>query len=331
MMGDHHDAPSSSSSSSNTVISVLPLQDPRSSTATSSSSPSSSERLIEMASQFKPVNVEKIDVHPVSASPSTTGTSECPPSISTKPSLWIIFKTSVQQTWLPGCIVLSIAVALVVLYYTVDSVTDAFDSIADVKDDGGYLFSFISTLIMGGLIPSVVGLLIQKYKQKPLGQLPKESAEALKECPQATPLMGSSLMWTSLVFYTLFWGYKGVEVDAFYRLQAVIFGDESNVQTIIPKVIVDQLVYNPVWSVHSINFPYLYRDCGFSWSLYRHRISFSMMLFRFTSTLLSTWIVWIPAVSIIYAFPSTLQIPLFNLISLLWALILIFLTEMQSS
>jgi hypothetical protein len=42
-----------------------------------------------------------------------------------------------------------------------------------------------------------------------------------------------------------------MEVDAFYRLQGVIFGNGTDFLTIFAKVVVDQFVYNPVWATVS--------------------------------------------------------------------------------
>ena len=44
-------------------------------------------------------------------------------------------------------------------------------------------------------------------------------------------------------------------------------------------------------------------------------------------TLMSTWAVWIPAVTIIYCLPAPLQIPLFNLVLCFWVLVLSFISK----
>ena len=49
-------------------------------------------------------------------------------------------------------------------------------------------------------------------------------------------------------FFLIFWGVKGMEVDAFYRLQGYFFGYLANFQTILSKVLVDQFVYCIFWS-----------------------------------------------------------------------------------
>jgi hypothetical protein len=42
---------------------------------------------------------------------------------------------------------------------------------------------------------------------------------------------------------------------------------------------------------------------------------------------MSTWAVWIPAVTIIYCLPAPLQIPLFNLVLCFWVLVLSFISK----
>jgi hypothetical protein len=44
------------------------------------------------------------------------------------------------------------------------------------------------------------------------------------------------------------------------------------------------------------------------------------------TVLFSTWVVWIPAVSIVYSLPSALQLPIFNLVLCFWCLLLTFVT-----
>ena len=41
----------------------------------------------------------------------------------------------------------------------------------------------------------------------------------------------------------------------------------------------------------------------------------------------STWVVWIPAVAIIYSLPSALQVPLFNLVLCFWCLLMSFISR----
>jgi hypothetical protein len=48
---------------------------------------------------------------------------------------------------------------------------------------------------------------------------------------------------------------------------------------------------------------------------------------RVIPLMIANWVVWIPAVSLIYLFPLPLQLPLMNIILALWCLILTFFAK----
>ncbi len=130
-----------------------------------------------------------------------------------------------------------------------------------------------------------------------------------------------------LMFYLLFWAWKGVEVDAFYRLQGLAFGGGNDFRTILLKVLVDQLFYAPLISAPVQVLAFLWKDCGFSVAATRAALAQQPLLPRTLMVIFSTWVVWVPAVSIVYALPSVLQIPLFNLVLCFWSLLMSFLSR----
>jgi hypothetical protein len=69
---------------------------------------------------------------------------------------------------------------------------------------------------------------------------PPDIAQGLRDRPHARPLSGWVLIAATGLFYAVFWGVKGTEVDAFYRLQALMFGNGTDAGTIALKVLVDQ-------------------------------------------------------------------------------------------
>ena len=123
--------------------------------------------------------------------------------------------------------------------------------------------------------------------------------------------VASKISWLS--FFVFYWGIKGMEVDVFYRLQGYLFGYEATFGTILTKVLVDQFVYCIFWSAPFTALFYGWKKAGFKfvtdppWLRVRFICEESIFL------LISTWIIWIPSVSIIYAMPENLQIPLFNI------------------
>ena len=130
-----------------------------------------------------------------------------------------------------------------------------------------------------------------------------------------------------LAFFLLFWLYRGLEVDLLYRAQTAWFGDEPTALVIVQKVLVDQFVYNPLWASPSQMFFFLWKDSGFSLARMRASLRQQSVLQRTVLILVTTWAVWVPAVAIIYALPSTLQLPLSNLVICFWSLLLTFISK----
>lgn len=208
-----------------------------------------------------------------------------------------------RQNLVPGLVLQAFALAIVLLYYFVPATSPFFQSLADAKATGGFVYSALATALFGGLIPFVYLKL--------------------------NPATRDSTPWLFLGFYLAFWAYRGVEVDALYRVQAWLFGEGNSASTIVPKVLVDQLVYNTLWAVplqivayHFMNQRYSSRAfAGYDWKAF--------FLQKVPTAIISTWGVWIPMVTIIYCLPSALQIPLFNIALCFWVLLLTALTRPQ--
>ena len=212
--------------------------------------------------------------------------------------------SAIKANAIPGAVLLTAALVLVLSYYNSANVQSAFDAVAAVKSQYSYAFSAVSTAIAGGSIPAAIVAIKEAFAVKaPTPRQPSMLVEAL--------------------FLTAFWAYKGVEVDAFYQLQALMFGDGNDAGTVAAKVAVDQFVYNPLWAAHSVLIPYMLKDKNFHFTrTYDAVMTAEYIAFTFPTTLLSTWMVWIPSTSLIYCLPSPLQIPLFNFALAFWALIL---------
>jgi hypothetical protein len=185
---------------------------------------------------------------------------------------------------------------LVVSYFSSPTWAAYLDQVGTWKERLGYGFSAISTIVFGGLLPYVYLLVSRRL-------------------PSGT--------WKGeLAFLLVFWAWRGVEVDAFYRLQAVLFGQEASAPVVLLKVAVDQFVYNVFWVVPVQTCLLLWKQHGFTWTTWREHTSPPLILERSASVLLSTWVIWLPAMGLIYSLPSPLQLPLCNLVVCFWSLIL---------
>ena len=205
---------------------------------------------------------------------------------------------------LPGVILQAIAAGLAVAYYCRPEVRPAFALIAGLKAHYGILFAIVSTAVSGGLIPycylRATGLIRRNHRKQ---------------------------FW----FYLLFWAVKGAEVDLFYRLQGHIFGTGNDWQTVVVKTTVDQLLYAPLWMVPTICLAYLWKDSGFSYTKWLSGIDTTFLQLTLPTVVISNWLVWVPAVTMIYLMPADLQVPFYNLVQCFFVLLLTILSRETSN
>ena len=197
----------------------------------------------------------------------------------------------------PGLVLQVAALALVIAYYHHPHTREIVDRIAGLHLRMGVGFGVISTGLFGGVIPFLY----------------LRSRRATR----------TQFSWAGGAALIGFWSYKGIEVDLWYRLQALVVGASNAPLTVFIKMILDQFVYCPVLAIPVTVLVYEWIHSGFSlravigdirighW--YRRRV---------LHVLISNLGVWVPAVCIIYALPTPLQLPLQNLVLCFFTLLL---------
>ena len=204
---------------------------------------------------------------------------------------------------LPGALLWVVAGAVVGGYYLSPSVRDLFTQVAHLRAHYGLGFAIVSTALFGALLPTLIQQGFPKLR---------------KACPR--PLR-------SLPFLLIFWGLKGIEIDLFYHAQAVIFGDATTISAVLPKMVVDQLIYVPLWAIPTTVLPFLWKDCGYSLTRTRAALGTHWYRRRGVPLMLANWGVWVPTVVLIYCLPLALQLPLQNIVLCLWSLLVIAMTQ----
>jgi hypothetical protein len=216
-------------------------------------------------------------------------------------SAWSEAAKAARANLVPGLALQAFALALVLAYYLHAPTREALDAVAGLKQRTGYLYSLVSTALFGGFIPFVWLRL---------------NAATRAVTPPSHGL-----------FLLSFWAFKGVEVDLLYRAQGWLFGHGTDVGTVTAKVLVDQFVYVPLYSIPIGVLVYQWKESGFSWAAMRRLPLAGFLLENLPKALLATWIVWIPAVALIYSLPASLQIPLFNIVLCFYCLLFATLTR----
>lgn len=189
-----------------------------------------------------------------------------------------------------------LAVVLIVAYRHSSSVQAWLHEVETLKRTYGYAYSAVATALFGGLIPFAYLWARPKSRRAQTGAM--------------------------LLFLLVWWAYRGVEVDFFYRLQAQLFGDEPSLKVVATKVVVDQFVYNPLWAAPVTLLGITFSGLRFRVSAFIAWLTWPNFRRGLTVMLISTWLLWVPAVAVIYAFPSALQVPLFNLVLCFFMLML---------
>ncbi len=210
-----------------------------------------------------------------------------------------IFKKNIG----PGLVLWGIATAIALAYYQIPRVSQAFSQVAELKASYGSWYAGLSTAFFAGFLPFLYFAATRQTGKNPPAEL---------------------------LFYLIFWGIKGVEIDLFYQLQGMIFGNELQLGTIINKTLIDRLLYGPFWAVPSFAIAYLYKETNFTLRTTLHRINRRFCTFTIPTIIISNALIWCPSVTIIYAMPPDLQIPLFNIVQCFFAILLNMLSKHDS-
>lgn len=198
---------------------------------------------------------------------------------------------------LPGFVLQVVALVLVLAFYHHAPTRAVFDQIMVFRARTGFAFGIVSTGLFGGLLPFFY---LRSYR-----------------------VSRSQYGWPQGLLLTAFWGYKGFEIELFYRVLAHCVGTGHDAVTIVTKAFLDQFVYCPAFAVPVTVLVYQWNALDFDW---RAVVADFRAPGWYARSVLPTLIanagVWIPAVAIIYALPTPLQLPLQNLVLFFFTLLL---------
>lgn len=198
---------------------------------------------------------------------------------------------------LPAIVLQIAALALVLAYYRHPPTHAAINELADWHRRLGVRFGIVSTGLFGGLVPFFY----------------LRSRRATRD----------RFTWAGGLALTMFWSYKGLEVDIWYRVLAHFVGESASPLTIATKTVFDQFVYCPVFAVPVTVLVYDWIEARFAFgSIWADIRAGGWYRRRVLPVLISNLGVWVPAVCIIYALPTPLQLPLQNLVLCFFTLLL---------
>jgi hypothetical protein len=211
-----------------------------------------------------------------------------------KRKLLNIIKTSIKKNIIPGIVLWIFASIILGLYYFYEPSRASFDAISNLKGKYGLLYSMVSTAIFAGIIPYIYLLSSGKIRKHPI---------------------------KDLIFFIIFWAERGFEVDLFYTLQAKVFGTENTFRILVSKVLCDQFIYAALIATPIIAIGYHWRSYDYKFKGLSKKFDTNFFHVQITSMVISNWLVWFPAVLIIYSLPLPLQLPMANIVLCFWVLL----------
>ncbi len=212
-----------------------------------------------------------------------------------------MLRRALLSNLLPAIALWFFALAVLLGYFAHPPTRAALDALALLKTRLGLGFIMPAQAFASGLLP----FLFQRF----------QSGTHRKTAPAHVP------------FLMLFWAGAGALVNAFYALQAVIFGDNARPLTIFLKVVFDMCGYTPFIAMPLVVCVYAFKDAGFSLARTRQNLGANWYRARVIPVYLAALLVWTPAVAVLYALPLGLQFPFQAIVSCFWSLILVIMTD----
>jgi hypothetical protein len=198
------------------------------------------------------------------------------------------------------------AAVFVLAYYYHAPTRAVLDQIMAFRFRTGFAFGIVSTGLFGGLLPFFY-LRSNRASRSQYG-------------------------WPQGLLLTAFWGYKGLEIELFYRVLAHFVGTGHDAVTIVTKAFLDQFVYCPAFAVPVTVLAYKWNALDFDGRAVVADFRAPGWYARSVlPTLIANMGVWIPAVAIIYALPTPLQLPLQNFVLFFFTLLLAHLNRRRTA
>ena len=201
---------------------------------------------------------------------------------------------SVKACWLPMVVLWFLSVATVVSYYGCPGFAAMLEPLRRWQVESGCLASFLSRFFFCGVLPGVFLVTVKSIRPK-------------------------YACWSALA-QGLWGGFGGIVYDFIYRGQSWLFGDGTDGQTLLVKMLVDQFVITVVYAAPVNACIYFWFSRDFSFRRFKAEFPRPFLTRALLPNLVTNWCVWIPVVTVIYAFPQQLQLQVSGFACAFWTL-----------
>jgi hypothetical protein len=216
-------------------------------------------------------------------------------------------KNAARANLLPALGLQGVALFLLWAYRCWPAAHDALNHLAFWKQSTGFCFAFMAAACAGAILPYILQSLQHGNHRR--------------------------IERSALPFLLLFWGSCGCVVDAFYQLQAALWGNNALPLTITIKIFCDLMLFSPLLATPAVVLAFATVDSNFDFAVVRAGFNdgcFTWWWRDVWPVVRIMWLVWLPAVGVIYALPIGLQLPVQVIMQCLWSLILVVATDHSS-
>ena len=204
---------------------------------------------------------------------------------------------AVKVNVVPMVVLWVTATFLVIAYYTIPAVTTALEPMLRWQKESGYMAAALNRAVFYGLLPGAFQILLRTIRPKR---------------PFVT--ISAQSLWCAAF---------GVLTDALYRTMSALFGDGTDIVTLVVKTLINQFVWTAFvgapanatfyfWVARDFS---IFRTCV-EWP---HDFVHGVVL----PNLLSNWCVWIPVNMAVFSLPLPLQVQVSGMVGSFWTLMCI--------
>jgi len=211
-----------------------------------------------------------------------------------------------RENFLPGLLLQCLMLVFLVLYFKHDGTQRFLGRMADWKREAGFAFAFFSYIFAAALLPELLRIaFFQNFRVTRLN------------------------VWN---FWTgaLIWGVLGMSVDLFYRLQNLVFGIGHIWYVVAAKILVDQLIFSPLFAQPYAVGALTWRNARFQRSALREIFTREFLMEKVLAVQCAGWIIWVPALCLVYSMRPDLQLPVCIIIQTFWVLIFTTINEQKT-
>lgn len=202
---------------------------------------------------------------------------------------------SIKANRLPMLVLWIVVIAISVAYWSLPAFASILEPLRRWQEQNGIAAAFTTQFVFCGVVPAIFLSTVREIKT---------DRHILKCCLQS--------VWS---------GCWGIVYLWFYAMQTKMFGSGHDLATLLCKTAFDEFVWTPLVPVPLTAMFFLWMGSGFSLAQTVKTCREGYFRRSVFPTLLSNWVVWIPAVAAVYAFPQNLQILVMGFVACFWNLV----------